>query len=203
MDTKLDMLITRFVDGVASPADWDALDALGAADPSVWRELAHAQRAEQLLRSAAGEAVAVADFVELPAVVGRVGEEGLKMRIGRVGSWGGWAAAAMVTLAFLGRGTFSQNVQPAALVPTFASADDAYQHYIEQGKKEGRVIGEVPDRVLMDATQTKDGRYEVFFMRQIVERAEVESLSQMSHDEEGKPCLARVKVVVAKAKSGL
>jgi hypothetical protein len=200
MDTKLDMLITRVVDGVASPADWEALDVAGAADPSVWRELAHAQRAEHLLKGAAGEAVAVADHVELPAVIGRVGEAGLKHRIGRVATWGGWAAAALLTLAFIGRGTFNQGGQENAnLVPSFASSGEAYRQYIDQGKKEGRVIAEIPDRVMMDASPTQDGKaYEVIFVRQIMERARVDNLSQVSYDEAGKPVLSRVQIVVAK-----
>src|SRR5262245_17870832 len=99
MDTNLDMLISRVVDGVAEKADWEALDALGAADATVWRELAQAQRAEQLLRCAAGREVAVAEHVALPPVASEESEHRLKFRLRRVSSWGGWAAAALVTFA--------------------------------------------------------------------------------------------------------
>jgi hypothetical protein len=199
MDTKLDMLISRVVDGVASPADWDSLDALGAADAFVWRELAQAQRAEQLLRSAAGEAVAVANYVELPAVIAQVGEAGVRSRVGRVASWGGWAAAAAITLAFLGRGMpASPGVYPAGLGPTFANSDEAYKQYIEQGKKEGRVIGEVPDRVMVKTTQAADGKgYEIVFVRQIMERTRVDNLYQPSVDEAGDVVPVKGRMIVA------
>jgi hypothetical protein len=200
MDSNLDILITRVVDGVAAPADWDSLEALAAADPTVWRELAQAQRAEQLLKGAAAEAVAPAARVELPTVIAKVGEDGLRLRLRRVGTWGGWAAAAVVTLAFFGKGApANSGVQPADLSSPIRSAADFYQQYLDQGKKEGRVIGELPDRVLMDAEQAQDGKgYTVVFVRQIMERTKVDSLSQISHDEEGKPCLAPARMYVAK-----
>jgi hypothetical protein len=199
MNTNLDMLINRVVDGVAARADWDALEAMGASDPGVWRELAQAQRAEQLLRTAAGRAVAVAEHVALPPGGVVHAEHRLKFRLRRVSSWGGWAAAALVTFAFLGRGQVaSPGVQPAGLGPSFASSDQAYKQYLEQGKKEGRVIAEIPDRVLMDASQTQDGKaFDVIFVRQIMERGRVDSLSQLSHDEAGRPVLAPVRVIVA------
>src|SRR5258708_31938854 len=103
MNSKQDILISRVVDGVARPEDWDALEQMGAADSSVWRELAQAQRAEQVLKSAACEAVAVVDYVELPPVGMVHAEHRLKFRAGRVASWGGWAAAAAMKLAFLRR----------------------------------------------------------------------------------------------------
>jgi hypothetical protein len=198
MDSNLDILITRVVDGVAAPADWDSLEALAAADPAVWRELAQAQRAEQLLKGAVAEAVAPAARVELPTVIAKVGEDGFRLRLRRVGTWGGWAAAAMVTLAFFGKPSPSQiSPQSAGLFPI--SSDQALQQYIDQGKKEGRVIGELPDRVLMDASQAQDGKgYTVVFVRQIMERTKVDSLSQISHDEEGKPCLAPARMYVTK-----
>ncbi len=202
MDSNLDILITRVVDGVAAPADWDSLETLAAAEPTVWRELAQAQRAEQLLKGAVAEAVALAAQVELPVVAGRVGEDGLRLRLRRVATWGGWAAAAVVTLAFFGKGAPASSGMPlqgSDLSSPIRTASDALKQYIDQGKKEGRVIGELPEHVLMDAEQAQDGKgYTVVFVRQIVERTKVDSLSQISHDEEGKPCLAPARMMVAK-----
>jgi hypothetical protein len=200
MDSNLDILITRVVDGVAAPADWDSLEALASADPTVWRELALAQRTEHLLKSAAAEAVVPAARIELPTVAGKIGEDGLRLRLRRVATWGGWAAAAVVTLAFFGKGApANSGVQPAGLDAPIRTASDALKQYIDQGKKEGRVIGELPEHVLMDAEQAQDGKgYTVVFVRQIVERTKVDSLSQISHDEAGKPCLAPARMTVAK-----
>jgi hypothetical protein len=199
MNSKLDILISRVVDGVARPQDWDALEQLGAADPMVWRELAQAQRAEQVFKAAACEAVASVDHVELPPVGVGHAEHRLKFRARQVASWGGWAAAAALTLAFLGRGQVpaGPGAQTASLVPTF-SADQAYQQYLSQGKKEGRVIGEVPQRVLVDTVKMPDGRLRVVFIRQIVEQKTLDELRQLSNDEAGERCLVPVPTVVIK-----
>jgi hypothetical protein len=196
MNSKLDILISRVVDGVARPEDWDALEQMGAADSLVWRELAQAQRAEQVFRAAACEAVAVVDRVELPRVV--QAERQLKFRAGRVASWGGWAAAAAVTLAFLGRGQLGvPSGQSAAILPTFSS-DQAIEHYLSQGKKEGKVLGEVPQRVLVDTVQMPDGRLKVVFLRQFIEQKTMDQLRQLSTDEAGDQRLVPVPILVAK-----
>ncbi len=39
-----DLLVSRVVDGVASSADWAALDDLARTESSIWRDLAQAQR---------------------------------------------------------------------------------------------------------------------------------------------------------------
>lgn len=198
MNSKLDILISRVVDGVARPDDWDALEQMGAADSSVWRELAQAQRAEQVFRSAACEAAAVVDRVELPAVGVVHAEHRLKFRAQRVASWGGWAAAAALTLAFLGRGQVGAPPgQTASIVPTFTS-DQALEQYLSQGKKEGKVLGEVPQRVLVETVQMADGRLKVVFLRQIIEQKTMDQLRQLSHDEAGDARLVPVPILVAK-----
>jgi len=201
MNSKQDILISRVVDGVARPEDWDALEQMGAADPIIWRELAQAQRAEQVFKAAACEALAIVDHVELPAVGPVHAEHRLKFRAGRVASWGGWAAAAALTLAFLGRAQVGQTgtaPQTAGILPTFTSSDDAYQHYLSQGKKEGSVIGEVPQRVLVDTMQMPDGRVRVVFLRQIVEQKTIDELRQLSNTEAGDRCYVPVPIYVAK-----
>ena len=205
MDSNIDILISRVVDGVASATDWESFEQLGAADPSAWRELALAQRQEQMLRRTVGEAVVVAESVGLPAVVHA--EHRLKFRLRRVATWGGWAAAAALTLAFLTRGQVGgqqqlggQGVQTSAIGPTFENADQLRKAYIEKGKEEGKVVGEIPDRVIVRTTPTKDGGYELVFVRQIMEREKVNDLYQASTAEDGKLWPVKVRFVVAGGK---
>jgi hypothetical protein len=200
MNSKLDILISRVVDGVARPEDWDALEQLGATDSSVWRELAQAQRAEQVFKAAACEAVAAVDHIELPPVGLVHAEHRLKFRARQVASWSGWAAAAALALAFLGRaqiGPSGPGSQAASILP-FATADQAYEQYLAQGKKEGKVLGEMPQRVLVDTVQMPDGRLRVVFLRQIIEQKTLDELRQLSNNEAGEQCLVRVPIVVAK-----
>jgi hypothetical protein len=206
MDSNIDILISRVVDGVATRSDWESFEHLGAADPSAWRELALAQRQEQMLRKSVGDVVAAAERIELPEAAHA--EHRLKFRLRRVAAWGGWAAAAAVTLAFLTRGPVSgqqqlggRGVQTGGIVPAFESADQLRQAYIEKGKQEGKVVGEIPDRVIMSTKPTPDGGYELVFVRQIMERAKVNDLYQASTTEDGKLCPVRVRFVVTGGKS--
>jgi hypothetical protein len=192
--------MSRVVDGAAGPADWDALEALALTDSTVWRELALAQRADQLLKAAVREAAAPREHVELPPLGAAHAEHRLKFRLRQVATWGGWAAAAAVTLAFLGFGQVGgPGVQPASIVPTITSADQALDKYLDLGKKEGRVIGELPDRVMVNATKLPDGHMQVVFVRQIVEKTEVRGLSQPSTSEAGQRVLTPVEVVFPRA----
>ena len=68
-----------------------------------------------------------------------------------------------------------------------------------RGKEEGRVIGELPDRVLVNSTEAPDGKgYEVVFVRQIMEKTRVDDLYKVSSDEGGNPHPVKVRFVVSK-----
>src|SRR5882724_471238 len=134
MDSNLDILITRVVDGRATPADWASLDALGAADASVWRELGQAQKADQLLTKVVGEAVAAVERVELPGNTVQIqAQAGLQRRLRKVGAWGGWAAAAAVTLAFIGRPATpaEKQIQTGDMTAPISSAADVLKQYMD------------------------------------------------------------------------
>jgi hypothetical protein len=77
---------------------------------------------------------------------------------------------------------------------TVGNADDAYQAYMDFGKKDGRVVDEVPDRVLVRSTPVATGQgYEVVYLRQIVEKVIVKDLYQFSgEDERGQPTPIRL-----------
>ncbi|MBS0188425.1 MAG: hypothetical protein JSS51_10165 [Planctomycetes bacterium] len=187
-----DILISRVVDGVAGAGDWVELDMLGAGDPSLWRELAQAQRDKQLLDQAVGEAVSVADVVELPK------QEWGERRL-RVPQWAGWAAAAVLALAmFVVPRTNQSGTSTAG--PTLTSEeqtpDAVLDSYLAKGKDAGRVIRQLPEFVVLESAPAADGKgYEVVYLRQIVERARVESVNSYQVDDAGRKTPLPVKVI--------
>ena len=79
--------------------------------------------------------------------------------------------------------------QTASILPV-RTMEDAVQDYLELGAQDERVLGEVPQRVLLDsrALDARQG-YEVIYIRQFVERAVVDDLMrfQRTTDEFGRP----------------
>ena len=60
--------------------------------------------------------------------------------------------------------------------------------YLDKGRADGSVIGEQPERQIVGYAPVKDGEgYEVFYLRQILERARVDHLYRYSSDELGRP----------------
>lgn len=186
-----DILITRVLDGEATPEDWAAFRAMAARDQAVWADLADAQQDRADLASAVADAIAIADRVEAP--VHRHAGEQLNARIRTGAAWLGWVAAAMVAVAgFTGRlGTPAAGVGPgvgaqqAGLFP-ISSPEDAMKLYLDKGQQAGSVLGEVPDRVLLSSAPAADGNgYEVVFLRQIIERQRVKTLYQLGENEAG------------------
>lgn len=186
-----DILISRVVDGVADEADWKALDSIARSEPAIWRELAQSQRQQARLLAAVDEAMARVDGVGLP----NPATYQFSARVSTIARWGGWAAAAAVALAWMGGtrpGPSRQNPNQASLVPLTAS--DAFSQYIQRGQEEGNVVSEVPDKLMIEAVPMGDGTFEVYFVRQIVERARVDNLYQQSFDETGVAKPGSVKV---------
>lgn len=195
---ELDILITRVIDGRAGGEDWRRLEALASRDAGVWREVAQAQRDDQVLRREVADEVRVASSVELVMasrdetlrLTSQVGE-----RTRRVAMWGGWAAAALVTLAFVAKKPAGEGMQAVGPAGTVLSAADALSQYLEQGRREGRVINEMPEKVLVDTMPAADGNgYDVVFFRVIMERDRVPDLYRFTTDESGRAVPIPVRV---------
>lgn len=193
-ELELERVISRMVDGVATPGDWAAFDATAAREPALWREVAMAQRVQQALASAVAREVSVADRVSLPDAADVVAHErhadGLTLRTRWVASWGGWAAAAAVGLMFVvGRPDANNQIATAPTglpVQTAAEALRAYQQFRGE-KNPSTLVRELPDKVLLDTQPAADGKgYDVTYLRQIVERVHVENLYKPSHAEDGR-----------------
>ncbi len=189
-----DILISRVVDGVAGPNDWVEIDMMGAGDPALWRELAQAQRDKQLLDQAVGEAISVADLVSLPK------HDWSERRV-RVPQWTGWAAAAVLALAFfvMPRVQTGNVAGPSNLFPPAQAEqtpDDALNSYLAKGKDSGRVIRQLPDFVVLESKPATDGPgFDVVYLRQIVERARVESVTNYEVNEAGEKTPVPVKMI--------
>lgn len=200
MDERTDILISKVVDGAANAGDWTDLERAASERPAVWRELALAQRDQALLVLAVGREVSCAERVDAP----QPSTASPAHRLRRFGVWGGWAVAATLALAYVtpgvgGRGSAGMN--QAGLVPDLGvlkdklSADQAWEVYEAAGKREQRVLGELPERLLVDATPAPDGHgVQVIFIRQIKERVTLPQLLKESCDEMGRPTAAPVQV---------
>lgn len=192
-----DVLISRIIDGEASPEDWAAFKALASREASVWRDLAECQQDHADLSTAVAEASAIADSIDLPVEEARSVRLGQRLRMA-VG-WGGWVAAAAVALAFsTGTGTGGSGEGSAAsLIPTGAipvsTPEQAYDAYLRLGRAQDRVVEEVPARILIETRPLQSGGFQVRYIRQIVEQVNVPTLYEFGEDEAGRPVPIRVR----------
>lgn len=216
---RLDLLISRIAGGDASPGDWEAFAALAADDPAVWRSLASAQRDHQSLSLAVGVALHAADRVELPsrhagaAWAERFPDRDHAHPARRIAAAGGWAVAAALALAMFAPGL--GGLRPVAPVPAGTNAaglipagyvavrspEDALKAYMDVGLRQNRVLGELGEPVMVKRRQTDDGRIEVLYVRQFVERAELSDLVRFAQDEAGRSHPVRVSVPKAPSRA--
>jgi len=198
---QLELLISRIADGEAGDADWAAFSALAAERPAAWRELAQAQRDHAAMSVAVGVALHAAEGVDLPsreAAERFIGRRNAPTHIrtwSRMGAWGGWAVAALVAIAAWGGHLGMQNntnSTPAGLI-TVNSPDDAVKAYLKMGAQSGRVVGELPNRLLVDSRPAAEGEgFEVIYIRQFIERRRVDDLLRFGQDEGGRLVPVRV-----------
>lgn len=199
-----DLLVSRVVDGVAGAGDWSRLDALARADSGLWRELALAQRDAACLNLAVEDQIAGADTVNVPVREHMVLRLSQRSRL--VATWAGWAAAAVVALAWIGVPVASSPQDPASPTQSaglFTTAADALDAYLRKGQADGNVVRQMPSKVLVDARELPDGKgYEVLYLRQILEKTIVPDLYKASTDEFGNAVGTQIPVRVTPAGGG-
>lgn len=178
-----DILISKAADGVASPEEWDEIRRLGALDPTVLERLAAESRAAALLAQGLDEATGVADSIEIDTARA-TGAAHMRFRL-RV--WSGWAAAAVLAVAWLGDAVTGGGLffGGAAGFGAATSADQALDHYRALGAAEGRFVSELPMVMLETMSDPETGRVEVLYLRRILERAEVSGMYTAAPDENG------------------
>jgi hypothetical protein len=181
-----DILITRVLDGEATPEDWAAFRAMAAMDPEVWADLADGQQDRAELSMALTEAIAIADRVDAPVEV--VSGERITVRLRASVAWVGWAAAAMLAVgAIIDRGqTPAGGPSNQAGLLSVSTPEEALDLYKSKGQEEGTFISEVPERLLVESRALEDGSgYEVIYVRQFIERAQVHDMYRFGQDEAG------------------
>lgn len=183
-----DILIGRVTDGEASPTDWQELEALAASDATVWSRLALAQRRHAELERAVDDALTVAELVDAPDLHA----ESASSLTQRWRSYAGWAAAAAIALAWAGASSFNfvpggPATQTGAMVPMSMGTDELINRYLDTGKKEGRVIAELPMVMVESRPLEGEKGSEVVYLRQVLERVKVEDIYRLGADELGRP----------------
>ncbi|MFN0057567.1 MAG: hypothetical protein ACKVX7_03845 [Planctomycetota bacterium] len=191
-----EVLIDRVVDGDATAADWAELELLAERDPGTWQRLGLAIRSEAELRLALESELACADRVELPipsSAARAIASGPFALR-----PKAGWVAAALV-LATWGATTVLAPRSPSASLPTPAqiaetessgealSANAALRRYVELGRREGRVLAELPNLVMEKRALPDQQAMEVLYLRRTLERATVDQFFDLGRDEFGQP----------------
>jgi len=228
-DIPLDLLITRLADGDGDDAEWAEFQRRAAESREPWQHLAEQQYISRKLREGFDRVTRQAMLVELPddrsvsdninhhhhlhhrsdhqapdAGVDRGAAPARSFSLSLMaGRYGGWAAAAIIVLAWMLTMAFDSNARPndrrvgpiavnqpdqaggAASQPQAANSvsvdvtpDGYLQKYLEEAP---HVVREMPP-LLLQARISKDGQ-EVIYMRRIIEHRKTSGLFQITRDE--------------------
>lgn len=185
-DDRLDLLVSRAIDRVASDAEWQELEMAAGVGPEPWERLAQTLRAEGRVASGLLGAVAVADAVALPAP--RVASRFVRLRHGI-------AAAAIVMALVAGwsaRGLVASDPAPRGENATLLDYDDAFARCVAAGVRSGTLVDELPVEVVHQAKTSSGNAFEVYFVRRLVERRVLPELYRIDQDERGRPVVGRI-----------
>ncbi len=188
-----DVLLSRVLDGEATPEDWAAFRAMASQDAAIWRDLAEAQQDRAALNEVIASALAIADEVEAPVELHL--SESLARRARTAMSYGGWLVAAVVALAVVFQPSFHTGAADSGVVAASLSPEQALREYFDRGAEQGRVLGEMPQPMVLQYAPTADGQgVEVVYVRQIVERAVVDDMYRYGTDDSGRPVPIRAEL---------
>ena len=193
-----ELLVSRVIEPDATSKEWDELTAAAEADPQLWRRTVETLRDQQAITRAVNASVAIAQGVSSRPVSqpgGNVEVDRSPLGRPQLFRWSGWAVAALVALAWVsGLSNFRSNgTMNAGFVPPTLTAAEHLQNYYTQGRREGRVFDEVPEKILVQIrpSPTGDGD-EIIYIRQILERPTLPGLYHyQGEDESGRPTLVR------------
>ncbi len=189
-----DVLVARVVDGAATNTDWTTFRTLAAHDPSIWSELADTQQIHELMSQRVQSEIAAADRIELPG--GLIDDRPMRARLDLVSRWGGWAAAAAILMVwFFGQPTSTMALDEhdsaaagllgSRILLDQAKPDQAFDQYLSSGQSLGRVVGEMPERIVIETRPMPNGTIEVLYLRQIIERQVIDHAYREVRDEAG------------------
>ena len=183
-----EQMIDRMLNRQIEARDLDELAQLSQTQPEALVRIAAALRGAAQVESGVEAAQALAETIELPATDDRESNRPSLVARG-VGSWSGWATAAMVAAAWSLAAML--NSTPPAATPSGGSdvlltANQALEQYMRAGTDEGRIVQELP-LLTVDIRPMPDGvESEVIYLRRFMERARVEGVYKMGIDEQGR-----------------
>ncbi len=194
-----ELVVSRVIEPDATSEAWEELIAAAEADPQLWRRTVKTLRDQQAMTRAMDVSVAIADDVSTTPWASRLAHrsavDAAPSQRPQLLRWSGWAVAAIVALAWVsGLSNFRSNgTMNAGFVPANLTAAEHLQNYYTQGRREGRVFDEVPEKILVQIrpSPTGDGD-EIIYIRQILERTTLPGLYHyQGEDETGRPTLVR------------
>jgi hypothetical protein len=195
MTERTDLLISRVLDASATPAEWEELCGSASYDPDLWRALAMRLRDHTGLGRAVGASIEVAEAIDAVGAPSRRGRPALPpgpraaRRRGAPGRSLGWVLSACLALAWTSFSLLRPDAMRSA-PPLPGGADepgteDLLQAYVDRGRREGSVVADLPERILLDTRPMPAGEgLELLYLRQILERAVVPELYEFSGQDE-------------------
>ncbi len=183
-----EQMIDRMLNRQNEARDLDELAQLSQTQPEALVRIAAALRGAAQVESGVEAAQALAETIELPATDDWESNRPSLVARG-VGSWSGWATAAMVAVAWF-LAAMLTSAPPAATPPggsdVLLTANQALEQYMRAGTDEGRIVQELP-LLTVDIRPTPDGdESEVIYLRRFMERARVEGVYTIGLDELGR-----------------
>lgn len=195
--TRVDLLISRIVDQEASDEDWTMFRAAAATDGHLWRTLAETQAAQRRLDEAMEPLLDLADEVPLPEVA-----PATPMVI-RWPSWAGWAAAALLAIAWFmtgprppvpdatnGTGTMTASTLPTSIPSDGMITTTTPQEMLTGYLQSEHVVGQ-GDPYVIETVETEQGT-QVLIVRPIFERIQLAPSYQPYVSEDGTVNFRRV-----------
>ncbi len=183
-----EQMIDRMLNRQIEARDLDELAQLSQTQPEALVRIAAALRGAAQIESGVEAAQTLAETIELPATGDRESNRPSVEARG-VGSWSGWAAAAMVAAAWTLAATLNSTPPPETPPlgnDVLLTANQALQQYMRAGTDEGRIVQELP-LLTVEIKPTLDGEEsEVIYLRRFIERALVEGVYKMGIDEQGR-----------------
>jgi len=196
--TERDQYITDIAAG--NHDSLQRFERIAQRDPAAWRQLALTLHDELHMRHELAASIDEASRSAATAEINRAHTQHADRSVlstARWGAWSGWAVAAVLLLAMLVivPGQSAHHVTPPGGSATVANltAQQALEQYITTGTEEGRVISELPT-VLVEARPLDDGRLEVLYLRQFLEREHVNEVYALNTDELGEAHPVKVDV---------
>lgn len=184
---RLDLVLDRVVDRCATPEDWNFLDGRLRDRKELALELVSRLREDDILRASLVPVRERADAIELPRAPAQAHPAKRSFVFG-------FAAALLIGLGLyasglisMSRGGSGTNATPDESARVASKTDDLLAKYVEQGRRDGRVLQELPKVPLsMRPVADDPDLVHVVYVRRIVECTRIREAERFATDEHGR-----------------